>query len=141
MTVLRENTPISYLSMGQLIEYALVQMADGRVTDQLDRILEEIRALKAPAAVASPAGRGRPRTKPTEEDREIEGISLCELLGGEVRGQMCVYKRYELTPASICVETEFGEPYLNLTEEDVAKQYDPSRAEYESARILQERNA
>lgn len=85
--------------------------------------------------------RGRPKrrsnAKLTDEEKTEEGRLICEELEGIIQGNMCFYKKREITPTNTPAEYEVGLPLNTLTEQTVKEQYFPSREEYEALVVKQ----
>lgn len=80
--------------------------------------------------------RGRPKrrsnAKLTDEEQTEVGKNLCTELGGIIQGNMCFYKKHEITPTNTPAEYEVGLALTALNEQTLAEQYFPSREAYEA---------
>lgn len=80
--------------------------------------------------------RGRPKrrsnAKQTDEEKTEEGRLICEELDGIIQGNMCFYKKREITPTNTPAEYEVGLALTALNEQTLAEQYFPSREAYEA---------
>lgn len=88
---------------------------------------------KEVVVVAPAEPQPRKNARLTDEDKDERGMQICDVLGGTVVGRSCAYKKYEVTPTGRAINFDITTPLSSLTEADVAKQYDPSREQWEAA--------
>ncbi len=70
-----------------------------------------------------------------EKEAREEGVAICNELGGRVEGEICVFKKYEVTAGGLAFEGVASEQLVALPGLDwVNKQYDPSKEAYEAAK-------
>ncbi len=75
------------------------------------------------------AATGMSKEEKEEAERE-NGLRICKLLEGRNEGDMCMWKKYEITAGGFTAEYEVSDHLLNLSEKLVEDQFDPSRDEY-----------
>jgi len=86
------------------------------------------------AAFGGPRGPGRPpKHKPSPEEVRAAQVNICNALGGTVDGEMCMYKKRELTAIGKPAEYEVGVGLDALSQENIDTQYYPDRETWEAA--------
>lgn len=77
--------------------------------------------------------------KEQEEARQREkALGFAAQLAGRVEGDICFFKKYEITAAGFVVDMSVSENIFNLSEKTVADQYYPNRAEWEKAKKIED---
>lgn len=94
------------------------------------------------------AGRGVKYKEPTlsyaekraqvEQEKRERALEICEALGGRVEGDVCYYKKYEITAAGLVVETSVSNNLDSLTDKMVDEQYYPSKEEWLAAKAIED---
>ena len=125
--LLKNGSELFAIFGNQQSEITATKMAVRDLSSKIESVLDKVVELAKET-------RGRPKranAKVTPAEEYEAGRLICEELGGIVQGNMCVYKKYEITPAGTPFESEVGLDLTALTERMIDDQYFPSREEYE----------
>lgn len=122
-----------------ILKYALLffVMNNGKVkTDLENKIIADF--------ISSAGKTGKPekstplsymdKKEQREEEKKQRGIAMCNALEGNIIGEMCKYKVYEVTLAGQAVTNTRTENVYNLSEGTVSSQYYPSKEEWVAAK-------
>lgn len=103
---------------------------------------------KAERAVSMALGRGgkvkesalsyAERKAQKEQEERERALGICTALGGRVEGDICYYKKYEITAAGLVVETNVSNHLNSLTEQMIDEQYYPSKEEWLAAKAVED---
>lgn len=73
-----------------------------------------------------------------EAEARIAGENFCNDLDGRIDGEMCRYKKYEITAGGFVAENTVSVPVLALTQKSVDDQYYPNKTAWTEANLKEE---
>lgn len=139
-----EATPLMKLGVDRntMIRYIIISYEE--MQKKVAELETKIETTTREAMLASRGVAGKPFKEPAlsyaekkekaEEEKRARGIGLCEALEGRLDGDVCVFKKYEITAVGYVVDSMVTENIYNLSEKTLDDQYYPSRAEWEAAK-------